>query len=132
MASGFAYDAQREYRPDLRIDADTAPPGMIVSGDLDVVNADLLRTAVADVLRRHRPRRIEVDLHGVAFLDSAGIRALLLCQADAQRADCRIALTRPRPGVYRVLEVTGLLDHFGLPGRRRAYDPAVTSPSIAQ
>jgi anti-anti-sigma factor len=132
MASGFAYDTQREYLPDLLIDADTAPPAMIVSGDLDAVNADLLRTAVADVLRRHRPEHIDMDMHGVTFLDSAGIRALLLCQSDAQRADCRITLTRPCPGVYRVLEVTGLLDHFGLPARRRAYDPSVTSPSIAQ
>jgi anti-anti-sigma factor len=132
MASGFAYDAQRDFRPDLQIDADTAPPGMTVSGELDAVNADELRSAVADVLRRHRPERVDIDMHGVTFLDSAGIRALLLCQAEAQRVDCRITLSRPRPGVYRVLEVTGLLDHFGLQARRPAYAPEVASPSIAQ
>jgi anti-anti-sigma factor len=132
MASGFAFDAQRDDSPDLRIDADTAPPGMTLSGELDAVNAEALRSAVADVLRRHRPERIDMDMRGVSFLDSAGIRALLMCQADAQQARCRITLTRPRAGVHRVLEVTGLLDHFGLQAQRPAYDPAVTFPSIAQ
>ena len=55
-----------------------------------------------------------MDLHGVTFLDAAGIRALVLCQADARQVDCQITLTQPQPVVYRVLEITGLLAHFGL------------------
>jgi anti-anti-sigma factor len=64
-----------------------------------------------------------MDLHGVSFLDSAGIHALVLCQADAQHVDCQITLTNPQPVVYRVLQVTGLLGHFGLAEPRPAEDP---------
>jgi anti-anti-sigma factor len=105
---------------------------MSVSGELDALSADLLRTAVADVLRRHRPERIDMDLHGVTFLDSAGIRALLLCQSDAQRAGSRVTLSRARPGVHRVLEITGLLDHFGLGRSGRSYDAVTTFRPVAQ
>jgi anti-anti-sigma factor len=105
-------------QPSLLVDVqctDTDTPRMLVFGELDAVDADRLQTAVVDVLRQHRPSRIELDLHGVTFLDSAGIRALLLCQADARQVDCQIRLTNPHPMVYRVLQITGLLEHFGLP-----------------
>jgi anti-anti-sigma regulatory factor len=39
----------------------------------------------------------------------------VLSQADAQQLDCHIRVTKPQPIVYRVLEITGLLEHFGLP-----------------
>ena len=59
-----------------------------------------------------------MDLSGVSFLDSSGIRALLLCHADAEQASCRMTITDAHRMVYQVLEITCLLDHFGL-GRKR-------------
>jgi anti-anti-sigma factor len=94
--------------------SDTEPPRMVVFGELDELSADRLQKAVGDVLRHHRPRCIEMDFHGVTFLDSVGIRTLLFCQADARQVDCQIRLTSPEPMVYQVLQITGLLDHFGL------------------
>jgi anti-anti-sigma factor len=87
---------------------------MFVFGEVDALTAGQLQKAVVDVLRDQRPGCIEMDLHGVTFLDSVGIRALVLCQADAQQVDCQIRLTKPQPVVYRVLQITGLLEHFGL------------------
>jgi anti-anti-sigma factor len=55
-----------------------------------------------------------LELHAVTFLDSAGIRALLMCHSDAEKAGCQLGLTRTPPRVYEVLNITGLLDHFGL------------------
>jgi anti-anti-sigma factor len=104
-------------QPSLLVDlqcSDTEPARMFVFGELDAVNADQLQKAVVDVLRHHRPSRIEMDLHGVSFLDSVGIRVLVLCQADARQVDCQIRFTNPQPMVYRVLQITGLLEHFGL------------------
>jgi anti-sigma B factor antagonist len=80
----------------------------------DALTVGRLQKAVVDVLRRQRPSCIEMDLHGVTFLDSVGIRALVHCQSDARQVDCRITLTNPQPVVYRVLQITGLLEHFGL------------------
>jgi anti-anti-sigma factor len=87
-----------------------------VAGEMDAVSAPALREAVSDMLRQQRPGRIEIGLRGVTFLDSAGIRSLLLCHSDARGADCQLRLTDPHPRVRRVLQITGLLDHFGLAG----------------
>ena len=119
MDFDLSFDAQSGDPPSLLVDlhcSDTEPPRMFVFGEVDSVSAGHLQKAVADVLRDQRPSCIEMDVHGVSFLDSAGIHALVGCQADAQRVDCRIRLTKPQPVVYRVLQITGLLEHFGMAG----------------
>jgi anti-anti-sigma factor len=117
MRSEHLFDSQSGSPPSLLVDLhcrDSGPPRMFVFGELDAVSAGQLQKAVVDVVRDQRPSCLEMDLHGVSFLDSAGIRALVLCHADAQQMDCRIRLTKPQPAVYRVLQITGLLEHFGL------------------
>src|SRR5215211_5376644 len=117
MYFDLSFDAQPGDHPSLLVDvhcSDAEPPRMSVFGEVDALTAGHLHKAVVEVVRDQRPRRIEMDLHGVSLLDSAGIHALVLCQADAQQVDCHITLTNPQPVVYRVLQVTGLLEHFGL------------------
>jgi anti-anti-sigma factor len=97
---------------DLHGDDRTGAHRMIVAGEVDMASAPGLHEAVVDLLSRCRPRRIEIDLRGVSFLDCAGIRTLLMCECAASRADCTLTLTEPHPRVYRVLRATGLLDHF--------------------
>jgi anti-anti-sigma factor len=85
-----------------------------IAGELDTISATDLQKTVIDVLRRERPRRVEINLRGVTFLDSAGLRALVSCHYDAQQLGCRLTVTDPHPTAYRVLQITGLLDHFGV------------------
>jgi anti-anti-sigma factor len=99
---------------DLRCGSEKNPARMVVSGEMDEVSAVQLQRAVVDVLRQHRPSCIEMDLQGVTFLDSAGIKALLVCHADGQQVGCRLQVIRPRRNVYRVLEITGLLEYLGV------------------
>jgi anti-anti-sigma factor len=112
------FDTKQDHQSALIIGidrrADTPTQRITVAGDLDALNAGDLHQAVNDVLRRQQPQHIEIDLRRVTFLDSAGIRALLLCHHDAHGVDCRLTLTGPQPMAYRVLQITGLLDHFGL------------------
>ncbi len=98
----------------LRVDGGAEVPRMVVFGEVDEVNAARLHRDFVDVLRHHRPPRIEMDFHAVSFLNSVGVRKLLLCEADARQLGCGITITEPQPAVYRVLQMTGLLDHFGL------------------
>src|SRR4051794_38694957 len=108
MYSEHLFDSRPGDQPSLLVDlrcSDTEPPRMFVFGELDAVSADRLQTAVVDVLRHQHPRSLEMDLQGVTFLDSVGIRALLLCQADARQVDCQIRLTNPQPIVYQVLQI---------------------------
>src|ERR671921_748747 len=88
--------------PSLLITVDPQRSGITVAGEIDSLNAAQLHAAVLGVLRE-RPRHIEVDLRGVTFLDSAGIRTLLLCHTAAQHMNCRLTLTDAHPMAYRVL-----------------------------
>lgn len=51
-----------------------------------------------------------VDLAGVDFLASLGIRTLLASAKALQRRGGRLVLLSPQPAVFEVLEVSGVLD----------------------
>ncbi|MEU6411791.1 STAS domain-containing protein [Microbispora sp. NPDC046933] len=87
---------------------------VIACGEIDMSTAGQLHEGVLGVLRRQRPSRIEVDLAGVTFLDAAGIGALVMSRAAAARVGCRLTVVNPRPMGYRLLQVVGLLEAFGL------------------
>ena len=95
-------------------DDEDGPLRLLISGDVDEISARHLQQCLIDVLRREPPRDIRVDVSGVTFLDAAGIEALLRCQADARQLECRLFLTDPTPMTYRVLQIAGLLEQFGL------------------
>lgn len=107
-------DGQPALQVTLARSDDGEPVRMAVHGELDAVSADRLQDAVTDLLSQQRPRRITMDMAGVTFLDSAGVRALLRCATEADRATCAFSLTGLQPPVRRVLHITGLLEHFGL------------------
>jgi anti-anti-sigma factor len=108
----------------LIVEADRSEETLVrrltVAGELDALSAADLHKAVIDVLRRQQPHRLEINLRGVTFLDSAGIRALVSCHCDAQQLNCRLTVTDPHPMAYRVLQITGLLDHFSVTGTSTA------------
>jgi anti-anti-sigma factor len=117
MLSELWSEESRRDRRSLAIDlagGDDERPRIVVTGDVDDTSTRELQKAVIEVLRRHCPRRMDLDLAGVTFLDSAGISALLLCRADAAQVDCEITLRSTPPMAYRVLQVAGLLEIFGL------------------
>ncbi len=135
MRSDLSFHAKSDDRSclvvDLQCGSATTPPRIAVAGDIDGTNATQLQAAVIDVLRHQRPGRIDVDLTQVTSLDAAGIRAMLLCQADARQVDCLLKLIKPQPMVYRVLQITGLLEHFGLDKpRTTASQPWTASPTM--
>jgi anti-anti-sigma factor len=94
--------------------ADAEDVRIAVTGELDELGARPLQRAVLDALRRHRPRRITIDLAGVTFLDTAGINTLIQSRADAEQLDFQLRLSNPQPLVYRVLHIVGLLALFGV------------------
>jgi anti-anti-sigma factor len=109
-------DLYDRYAETLAIDSsgDTETWRVVVAGEVDAITVAQLHEAVDEILQHPCPRQIEVDLHKVTFLDSVGIRILLLCHSGAERADCQLPITDASPVVHRVLEITGLLDHFAV------------------
>ena len=55
---------------------------VVLEGEVDLSTADVLSNLLAEVLAE-RPRKVVVDLAGVSFLDSTGIKCLLAAQTAA-------------------------------------------------
>ena len=85
------------------------------AGEIDVENAYEIKEAVAAQLAAGRPERIELDMHGVNFIDSVGISALVSAFQLAGISGVKLVVTRPSRFAHRQLWVTGLLGLFGNP-----------------
>ncbi|NUT97400.1 MAG: STAS domain-containing protein [Saccharothrix sp.] len=94
--------------------ADT-PTGPVVgvSGDLDHLTADQLRTTVA-ALPLRPGQRLVLDLSGLAFCDSSGLTALLAARNHAHAAQAEIALSAVPDRTLRMIRLIGLDQVFTL------------------
>ena len=94
---------------DLFIDVTTTGDVLIceLRGEVDASNAHRLTATLADHLRPEC-RRVTLDLDGLSFIDSSGLRVIIACQQDYGARDIILhvhATTRP---TLRLLEITGL------------------------
>jgi anti-anti-sigma factor len=101
---------------------------LAVAGEIDILTAGSLRDTLIRTLHRYRPVHIDVDLDEVTFMDASGASALLKFAIAARQADCAITVTNPQSNVYRMLEITGLLDEFEPPTDRI---PPVDTSTVA-
>lgn len=83
-------------------------PTVALRGELDLAGADQLLAALA-TFEGDRPPVLLIDLRGVTFVDSSGLRALLAADAGARREGRELYLVRGPAVVQRVFEVA-LLD----------------------
>jgi anti-anti-sigma factor len=54
------------------------------------------------------PRSLTVDAHGLTFIDSSGLKALLNARAAATDAAVAFRVSEPSPWLRRIAEITGL------------------------
>jgi anti-anti-sigma factor len=80
--------------------------GVRIVGELDMATAERLTDAVA---AWPKPlTQCVVDLSECNFVDSSGIRALLLCQRELDGGEGILQLTGVSPHVERVLRIAGV------------------------
>ena len=77
-------------------------------GELDLATASALEEAVLPPVREGR--HAVVDLRGLEFMDSSGVRVIVAAHLAAGEHGGRLSLVRLEPGtpVHRVLEISGL------------------------
>jgi anti-sigma B factor antagonist len=89
-----------------------------VHGEVDLISATALFEALDEAINR-APARIDIDLSDVAFLDSAGVDALVKAQRAARHLEssgghrCTLRITeasRPAAVALRAAGVHGYLD----------------------
>ena len=99
-------------RPDVLVSAsleDPSHPVIHLAGELDLAGVEATRSGIESYLAT-APTRVTFDLGELTFMDSSGIALLVQVSNDVGQ----VTLTNVPPIVHRVLEATGLLDHFGL------------------
>jgi anti-sigma B factor antagonist len=85
-----------------------------LSGELDLATVGELETALSD--RLGDGEHVVVDLRGLAFMDSSGVRALVGAHQAAQDGDGSLTIVRAPRGneVDRVIDVSGIATALGM------------------
>jgi anti-sigma B factor antagonist len=85
-----------------------------VRGDIDPVSARVLAEELGRAIEARRPKQLVVDLSGVEFMDSSGVRVLIEVHRAQDERGASLVLEDLSGGPQRVLEVTGLTDYFDI------------------
>ena len=78
-----------------------------IRGEVDLATAPDLETIVKQVLD-DAPRGVDLDLGGLTFIDSSGLRSLVALSKNASVRGVPLALRNIPRHAQRVLELTGL------------------------
>ncbi len=97
-----------------------------LDGALDYTNAERLRQDVEAALHE-KHRELVLDLTGVSFCDSTGIRILLAVRKLMQDRDGAVTLASLNARLARIFRLTGLISAFTVvPGLAEAVDAVGT------
>ena len=77
-----------------------------LSGDLDLSTAKRAEQAIEEAERSGRP--VVIDLRGLSFMDSTGLRVIVSADKRAKRAGKRAVIVQGPSAVRRVFEITRL------------------------
>ena len=80
---------------------------IVIDGELDAGVSEWFGACVTTALEK-RPELMAIDARRVTFLDSSGLRSLLLARAAANDAGVAFRIDDPSPELRRFIERTGL------------------------
>ena len=83
----------------------------VLRGELDPHTAPSLRTEIDRVFESGRANLV-LDLSGLSFIDSSGLRVIISAHKDAAERDGYLVLRSPSQTTRRLLDITGLLEHI--------------------
>jgi anti-sigma B factor antagonist len=91
------------------VSGDSTTARLTAVGEVDSSSAPTLRTRLEGVLDGGA-RDLTVDLHGVTFLDSAGLCVLAAAHRRSVRDGIRLRVLASSRAVVRPMQITGLYD----------------------
>ena len=89
------------------------PVELAISGDLDLVTVDQFAAAIDEALSTE-PHEVVLDLAGVSFIDSAGIKGMVKLANRCRSMGASLTTINASAQARRVLELTKLADMFDL------------------
>jgi anti-anti-sigma factor len=104
--------------PNFRIDTSSAESGATIklAGELDSATCRELVDRFEQVIRDN-PGAVVVDLGELTFIDSAGLRAIIVLERTAGQRDVGLTIRSPTGPVADLLQLTGIREHVALSSR---------------
>ncbi len=102
-------DAQRQFT--LQDTVSERQHRLLLSGELDLSSVATLERCLREVCTAETAS-VVLDLSGLTFMDSNGLRMTLLARELCERNGCEFMLVQGPPQVRRLFDVTGLLDRL--------------------
>ena len=95
-----------------RLEISASSTGWEVSGEIDAHTAPTLAAAMAEL-----PTGVAtIDMAGVSFMDSSGLRVLIEAATRARDGGGDLVIANPTPGIIRLVEISGLGGQLRLDG----------------
>ncbi|MGN6868921.1 MAG: anti-sigma factor antagonist [Solirubrobacteraceae bacterium] len=112
--------------PNFRIETSSTESGATIklAGELDSATCAEL-VARFEQLIGDDPGKVIVDLDELTFLDSAGLRAIIVIERTAVERDIELTIRTPTGPVADLLELTGIREHVALSPRVDEPPPTV-------
>lgn len=92
---------------DITSDEQGEAARLALTGELDIASAPELESRLSAV-EAGGVKTVVVDLRGLDFMDSTGLRVLVAADARAREASRRLVLVRGGQTIQKVFRVTGL------------------------
>lgn len=114
--------------PNFRIDTQSTGSGttMYLTGELDSATSGELIDRFEALIAHQVPGEVVVDLTAVSFVDSAGLRAIIMIERSAAARSVDLAIRSPAGPVADLIQLTGIGEHVTL--APRIDDPPATAP----
>ena len=96
---------------DVQVTESVRAWAVVVRGAVDMQSADQLEAVLRDIIGRGA-RLVTLDLEGVDFLDSSGLRVIVAAAETLRVQDGSLLVEGASPAVERVLEITGMIERL--------------------
>lgn len=94
--------------PSTRVDAANKAVFASIRGEIDLHNSTDLRGVLLELLSKHEPKRMVLNLAQVPYMDSSAIAVLVEALQKIRKIGGRIFLTDLQPRVKGLLEIARL------------------------
>jgi len=84
--------------------------GFAVTGEIDAYTAPAIAAAIAS----SRLATIELDMSGVEFVDSSGLRVVIEAHQQLLDNGGSLILVRPSPVVQRLFDISGVHEYLNI------------------
>jgi anti-sigma B factor antagonist len=105
-------DHVKPFRPELLrigVHYQGSDATIVLQGELDTTGVERFVASVVNALDTH-PESIAIDAHGLTFIDSSGLTALLRSRAAAGTAGVAFRISEQSPELQRAIAHAGIED----------------------